>query len=457
MKRYSITALILALFTGIVFTACNSDDDENLVLSRDCIVKNIVLGNLQLPRTVKDSKGNDSTYIIDIAGINYPMSIDQINGRIYNQDSLPKGTDLTKVLFSILEVTGYATVKSLVTGEDTVMTNKDTLDFSMPRKVTVHASDRAFSREYTLEVRVHNEDPDSIKWHSLTSSAPSALTDFTDCRVMANGKDIYVFGQTGDGSSKVIATLNSAPSFESASDLKTVDGKAIDIRSIRRLGQTFYALSEGKIYMTGNVTQSWTPAASEKPHFDALAVCSNDSIYALEGGKMYSSADGCHWTESMADTADKWPTGNLTSTFISTTEKPGESLLLLSGNRDSEIVLWQQYTKKDSYFSYPWMFMPQTEELGHFAFPHLDLPCMVTYDDKPLLFGLTTDNHHVISYQSLDNGRTWKPFALKFPLKEAVKNITFTVDDDSFIWSVCCSTGQVFKGRHNRMGWLIKN
>lgn len=457
MKRYSFTALILSLFTGLVFTACNSDDDENLVLSRDCIVRNIVLGTLQQPRTVKDSKGNDSTYVIDIAGINYPMSIDQIHGRIYNPDSLPKGTDLTKVIFSTLQVTGYATVKSLVTGQDTVITDKDTLDFSMPRKVTVHASDRTFSREYTLEVRVHKESPDSIKWHNLTPSASSALTGFADCRVMADGKKLYVFGQTNDGSSKVIATQTGAPSFETASDLKTAEGKALDIRSIRRLGQTYYALSENKIFMTADVAQAWTSAASEMAHFDALTVCSNDSIYALEGGKMYSSADGCHWVESMADTADKWPTSNLTSTFISTTEKPNESLMLLSGNRDAEIVLWQQYMKKDSYFSYPWMFMPQTEELGHFPFPHIDLPCMVTYDEKPLLLGLTTDKHTVISYQSSDNGRTWKPLALKFPLKEEMKHITFAVDDESFIWSVSCSTGQVFKGRHNRMGWLIKD
>lgn len=456
MKRYSFTALILSLFTGLVFTACNSEDDENLVLSRDCIVRNIVLGTLQQPRTVKDSKGNDSTYIIDIAGVNYPMSIDQINGRIYNPDSLPKGTDLTKVIFSTLQVTGYATVKSLVTGEDTVMTDKDTLDFSMPRKITVHASNRDFSREYTLEVRVHKESPDSIKWHNLTPSASSALTGFADCRIMADGKNLYVFGQTNDGSSKVIATQTGAPSFETASDLKTTGNKALDIRSIRRLGQNFYALSEGKLFMTADVTQAWTPAASQIAHFNALAVCSNDSIYALEGGKMYSSADGCHWTESMADTADKWPTSNLTSTFISTTEKPNESLMLLSGNRDTEIVLWQQYIKKDSFFSYPWMFMPQTEELGRFPFPSLDLPCMVTYDEKPLLLGLTTDKHTVISYQSSDNGRTWKPFTLKFPLNKEMKHITFAVDDENFIWSISCSTGQVFKGRHNRMGWLIK-
>lgn len=457
MKRYSFTALVLLLVTGLFFTACNTDDGDNLIPSRTCIIKNLVLGTLEKPRTVKDSHGKDSTYIIEITGANFPMSIDQLNGKVYNADSLPKGTDVSKVVFATIQATGSITVKSLVTGEDTIMTINDTLDFRQPRQVTVQATDRAFKREYTVEIRVHQEDPDSINWKNLTPQTTSPLKQFTDCRILTTDDALYVFGQHNNGSSQVIATSIHNPDFTQATDMLTQDGQTIDIHSIQFLGQTYYALSQGQIYSTTDVTLPWAPVSSPMKHFDALATCSADSLYALEQDKMYSSADGIQWILSAADTAGQWPSHQIISTLSPFNGHSGESILLLSGIRDKQPVLWQRLIKQDNFFSYPWMFMPQTDELGKFAYPVLEQPCMVTYDQKPLLFGLSPDTRKPVFYQSSDNGRSWKPYGLKFPQTETDSHISIAVDKENFVWSVCCTTGQVFKGRHNRLGWTIKH
>ena len=456
MKRYSLTALILSLLAGLLFTACDSDDGENLVPSRDCIIQNIVLGTLEQPRTVKGSKGQDSTYIAMITGVQYPMSIDQINGRIFNPDSLPKGTDVTKVQFATLMVTGYTTVKSLITGEDTLMTINDTLDFTKPRVVTVHATDRRFTRDYTLEIRIHKESPDSIVWQNLTPTASSALQQYADCRVLSADNNLYVFGKLSDGTSQIMTTGITAPDFNSASALTTAEGQSLDIRSIQRLGQTFYGLSEGKVFLTQDATQPWTAAESNMAHFDAMVACSTDSLYALEGGKMYASADGCQWTASEADTENKWPAENIVSTLVLSDEKPGETTLLLAGSLSSEQVVWQHIFKKGSYFSYPWMFMPQTEELKQFAYPDLEQPTLISYDEMPLLFGIARDTKKPVFYQSADGGRTWKEINMKFPTPAETGVTAVAIDKDNYVWTVCCAAGQVFKGRHNRLGWLMR-
>ena len=457
MKRYSITALILSLFAGLVFTACDSEDDENMTLSRDCVIKNIVLGTLKQHCVTKDSKGNDSTYTVEVSGAKYPMSIDQINGKVFNTDSLPKGTDISKVLFATLNTTGYTSIKSLTTGQDTLLNLKDTIDCSQPRLITVHTVDRAFSRTYTVEIRVHKEAPDSINWKDLTPSGTSALRNFADCRLLTAGKDLYVFGQLNDGNSQLIHTDLTSPDFSTASALQTAEGKALDIRSVRRLGSTFYALSEGQVYRTAQASEPWTATQSSMPHFDALVACSNDSLYALEGGKMYASADGAQWTASATDVADQWPTGNYASTLLQSADKPAESILLLAGSRDAVPVLWQHLFVKNSFYSYPWMFMPQTDELGDFSYPDISEASMMTYDNRPLLCGITKDTNQTVFYHSEDNGRTWKGLDVKHPLKgQAVSHITAAVDQDNFIWTLCSTTGQVFKGRHNRMGWLMR-
>ena len=453
MKRYSLTALILSLFAGIIFTACDSDDSDYLVASRDCIIQNIVLGSLECPRTVKDSKGNDSTYIAVIPGVKYPMSIDQLNGKIYNPDSLPKGTDLTKVCMSTLAVTGYTTIKSLVTGEDTLLTINDTIDYSQPRTVTVHATDRRYSRNYVIELLVHNEEPDTINWQNLTATPSAMINQFADCNVMAIENDLYVFGQMNDGSSQMIATSTISPNFDRSTMLQTADGKAIDVRSIQHLGETFYGLSEGKVCCTNDLAQPWVNTESNMAHFDAIAACSTDSLYALEGDKIFASADGQTWYASATDTDGQWPTENLTSTLLHIDQQNGNSMLIVAGNRGNERVVWQHLFEKNKYYEYPWMFMPQTEELKGFGYPNLKQASMITYDKKPLLFGLTLDTQKPVFYQSEDSGRTWKIFEMKYPEQTQTGTTRIAVDDNHFVWSINCGTGQVFKGRHNRLGW----
>jgi hypothetical protein len=59
-------------------------------------------------------------------------------------------------------------------------------------------------------------------------------------------------------------------------------------------------------------------------------------------------------------------------------------------------------------------------------------------------------------YQSRDNGITWKynPWYV-FPdeFDSHATKVTATVDADNFLWLHCEGSGQVWRGRLNKLGW----
>ena len=58
-------------------------------------------------------------------------------------------------------------------------------------------------------------------------------------------------------------------------------------------------------------------------------------------------------------------------------------------------------------------------------------------------------------YRSVDKGLTWQKDTLMALPKDLNTNgtVAFTVDSNNFIWIVCGDTGQVWRGRHNFLGW----
>jgi hypothetical protein len=89
---------------------------------------------------------------------------------------------------------------------------------------------------------------------------------------------------------------------------------------------------------------------------------------------------------------------------------------------------------------------------------------MVKYDDGILAFGGEgiggcNEQAYSMMYQSRDNGITWKynPWYV-FPdeFDSHATKVTATVDVANFLWLYCEGSGQVWRGRLNKLGWKIK-
>lgn len=167
----TLTFLLTTLTTGGLFTACMNDDTTQTEVSNECVLTGMKMEHITRTLTTRTKDGKrDSTYNVKVTATNYPLTIDQQRNLIYNVDSLPMHTNLKKVLVGSLTAIGGYTLKSLTTGNDTILSLKDTLDFSQPRDITIHGADGVSKRTYRVELRAHREEGDSVVWTSRTAA-----------------------------------------------------------------------------------------------------------------------------------------------------------------------------------------------------------------------------------------------------------------------------------------------
>ena len=167
------TRTICALFaTILIMTSCAGSSNE-VTLYSDASITAFTLGNLT--KYTDDLRRRRSTLRLprqhSKAG-NYKFTIDQINREIYNNDSLPVGTDYEHILCSITTANnGIALFKDLKE-EDTYYyyTASDSIDFSSPRTVRIMSSDGQGYTDYTIKINVHEEDGDKFEWNALDGS-----------------------------------------------------------------------------------------------------------------------------------------------------------------------------------------------------------------------------------------------------------------------------------------------
>lgn len=453
MKKFPFLLLLLCLAGNSVLTSCDTTSDSDPTYSSDCIISAATLGKLKGYVYTKNSAGEDSTYTYTITGSLYPMTIDQVNNRIYNQDSLPVGTDASKVVFTTLNSSYTTTIKGLTSQADSVFLTTDSTDFRQPRILTAHSQDGTARRDYTVEIRVHREEADSFVWRQMATGTSLPIAAYTKSRALSTDDRLYVFGQKADGTTEAVITSTATPDFTRATTQQTTQGANIDVRSVQAFKGAFYALSSGRLVVTTSPETAWIEAAGA-PDFDALAGVYGDSLFALSGNKIYATSDGTQWRESNTDRGADLPVREVALAGHTGPEGQMHDVRLLIGQgSDGKPSLWCGYVDRRQQFDYPWMYLPQTEELKEYGCPTVYQPSLAGYDGKFMLIGTDATGAPTLLYTSSDNGRTWKDDGLKQPVTTGATAITMTVDASQYLWIVCSGTGTVYKGRINRLGW----
>lgn len=166
LSRY-LSHIIILLIGASFLTACFDDEEIDYSKYNDLVLTNISFGTL--PRTMHTTTktGKDSTYASTVSATTaYPFTIDQINNVAYNLDSLPVGTRADKIIFSTFTVNGGTfTIKTLTDNKDTLYAVTDTIDFSKgARDFRLFGTDGTSRRTYRVEVRIHQQKPDSVTW-----------------------------------------------------------------------------------------------------------------------------------------------------------------------------------------------------------------------------------------------------------------------------------------------------
>lgn len=232
------------------------------------------------------------------------FSIDLDHGVIFNADSLPKGTDVSKLIPVITFANTVSKAEIVMTAEDNsettvdYLTNPtDTIDFTRNVVLNVTAYDEKTTGSYRLKVNVHNEVPDSMIWDKLAvTTLPSRHADPVNQKTVARGGHAI----------SIIEESNGTFTLATSADLGAYDWEkqlisfpfSPNLSTLTATSEMLWMLdSYGYLYSSPDGI-SWSPTGEKwvsvvGPYMDAVL-----GIRDIDGTLMH-----CHYPAS-ADIAD---------------------------------------------------------------------------------------------------------------------------------------------------------
>lgn len=446
-----IFVIAILCMGGIGVVSCiSSDESSSTKVDNNCAITEVTLGGLpRLVNTVSAVTGKDTSYYVTVAGSSYRMYIDQMAMEIYNPDSLPLNTRVDKVVFSVVSGDGNICYRTN-SGNDTVFTGKDTLDFTQPRYFTCYSTDGTQSRTYRMSVNVHKSASEQFSWTEVCAAADVFEGVSEQKAFVQNGRLVVM--AVKDGKPVVITASMSAPDQWTVAPAAGL--AALEPSKVLMYGNSLY-------YVDGTLKQSadgqqWTTLDTDTP-LDYLLAMNRDVVYAVGGGKVYSSSDMQTWTnEAVGGDASQLPVSNLATEWSQMAFNSNFTTIMAAG-QDAEgmPVVWKKTLDATGYNSDKWENYPLSDEV-RYAYPALEQSVMFNYDSNVYYLGLA-GNRVSNFYISSDGGRNW--------IKQSKDNYTHpytdveaesfavALDDDNYFWMMFAPSGKVVKGRLNRLGY----
>ncbi|GHT29921.1 hypothetical protein AGMMS49574_08020 [Bacteroidia bacterium] len=178
------------------------------------------------------------------------FTIDQVNGLIYNMDSLPYGTTFDKVICKITYASGVrgTLVIPEATGDSLWWNGTDSLDFSKPVRFTLTAYDGFTTKTYIARVNIHQIKSDSMVWTRYASPLTGMSAD--EQRVILHTykeKAAYLMYQKASGKTSLFySPVADAAKWTELSLTGFPDGA--DISQITISDETVYVSAGGRLY-----------------------------------------------------------------------------------------------------------------------------------------------------------------------------------------------------------------
>lgn len=244
---------ILSIFTIATvcmgFFACNSNSEEEEALTS---LSNTMVTSFSIVEDDDVLDNLDSVY----------FTIDQLNAKIYNADSLPYGTNVSKLVV-LIEANNCSVADLYIPRKndtDTIISyiehSTDSLNFSLGTvRLRIVSANGQAERTYSIDVNVHKTKPDSLYWNTFARrDLPSAFYAPTQQKTTKCGEKAYCL--TSNGSEYCIAvTDNPYGSW----DLTEVNfGFTPDVNSFNATDEALFILdNEGDLYTSTDIT-NWT-------------------------------------------------------------------------------------------------------------------------------------------------------------------------------------------------------
>lgn len=435
------------------------------------IVLSILLSSITISSCLDSDEVNEfssnatiTSFGIDtIHGVEYKFEIDQIKNLIYNRDSLPVGSDtiIDRTLITTLTTAGMA-----VTSADTLFNTEDSVNLlpAMNKsgdngmQFKVHAADGVTTRTYTLQIRVHLQDPDSLVWKDMQKEGQV----FSQTATRGEQKAVILNNQLWVYTANNQAYYTSSNVGEYNWQGTTVSGLPAGalLSSILNYGNKLYALTSDthEVYASAD-GRTWARVAGLGNQVKALVGEVNGQLTGIveqDGQDYFDTFDSnsLTWSNTMrqAVPAD-FPSRHIYATRQ--TNGNGTTKTYIVGTASDNANATTPWCSEDGKL---WVKL----EASAAACPWMNHPFIMYYGDLFYIFGGNMD-----AIYSGVTGIAWYKTEKKFLLPEAFKgktNYSIVIDPTvnandkrDFIWVVFGGNGapnEVWRGRLNSLGFV---
>lgn len=465
--KSKFAAFTLLLATVFLMASC-LESDNDYTYTDDCAISSFSVTTAKQNTFVKTSDGlRDSLVVKELTLSNYKFYIDQLNGKVYNPDSLPCGVDAKKLLCSVSNSSsGLVVIKKVKSDSLDYFSSTDSLDFSVDREVQVVSNSGLSVKKYTIHVNVHKEQADSFAWHATPICAE--LKNLQGIKTAAVNGKLLLLGT--DGSNTLVYANNGTQWTKCETNLG--HNLAADAYKSLVTKDDYAYISDGGNIVRTNDGKTWNIMGTATD-VTRLVAASRYSLYgyATDGRLMTSKDNGATWTVAeIDDELSLMPYGETTYASVEIEGYAKTDRVMLFGTRDAAtypndkyLTIWGKIDEAaENSENQPWAYYGVSADNNHAA-PLLSGISAVAYDGGVYMMG-QEEGKAPKFYKSLDNGITWREDTATVMLptnfnENATNAITakgtyaLTVDKNKSLWLVNASNGMTWRGRINRLGW----
>ena len=454
MKLRILNIFASLLITACAITSCLDDYDTEYELSADACITAFSIKDSIITYYQSKIGDKDTTLSTAVVGAEYPFIISHTDGLIYNPDSLPYGTDVSKVVVDI--ISDYYLY--IVAETDSLWEQKDSLNFEQPIQFKVLAQNGVFGRTYTAKINVHQQDPEVMTWEKMSNNFS---TEIKAQKAIYTNKQIYIFAEQG---SKVAMTCTTDGKVWS--DLKAIDIPIkADYSSVMAWGNQFYILANQELYTSTNGL-NWNKVETGVSIARLLAnsqTANSQKIMGIDTDNYFiGSEDGILWNRYEA-VPESFPTTKTSYVSYELDTNSEISRTILVGNdelsTDTTTSAWMQISTENS-----WNELYLERQI--FACPKLENLSLIRYNNLLYIFGGPGRRNSDIApfsnfFASEDSGITWKiinknvmfPDEFEDLYEQTDGQFSFVVDDNQYLWIIWSQIGEVWRGRINKLGF----
>ena len=407
-----------------------------------------------------------------VHGVNYKFTIDQFGpdgvGLIYNQDSLPVGSDtiIDRILIKTLTTASRIITAKNAEGQDTLFNYSDSIDLrgtmEKPMRIKVWAADMQYTKEYTISVRVHRQDPDSMNWTKMTDNFAN-YSGYQKSVILGEGILVYTSNTTAYKSSGDV--INKGRSWTQVSVTGLPEN--IKLSSLIAFDEKLYATNGEKVYVSSDGA-SWSLATdlnkngkvemliapfpkNEGNLLDISGIAGiinngSQSTFAI------SNSEATTWNISPEEVGSDFPLDNLSATsYLNATGI--QTIAVMGNNRNASDTTSVAWSSQDGLL---WIPLKTSSTTAYC--PKLDKPSFFYYGNAFWAFGGKFETIY-----TSEAGLAWykadKKIFLPTEFKDRGNNYSTVVDKDNFIWVIWSNgdANEVWRGRLNKFGFARQN